>query len=356
MSGNTFGNSFRLTSFGESYGSFVGGVIEGCPPNMDIDFALINNAIKARQTSIFAYASQRKENDEVQFISGIMNGKTTGTPIAFLIKNQETSSTAYNKNKNVLKPSHGYFTYWKKYGIYDYKGSGRASARETIVRVIGGCFAMMYLQQYNITIKAYTTQIGQIQINKKNLFYRETISFNPLHCPDNESYVKMLEVLESAKKNKDTIGAQVSCVIRNTPIGIGEPVFDKLHADLGKAMLSINAAKGFEIGSGFTSASMHGREHNDLFTKEFHTKTNHSGGIQAGISNGEVIYFSVAFKPISSIMKDQESIDIKGNPAVYIAGGKHDICVVPRVIPVVEAMAALVIADHILRFNAYKNN
>ncbi|MBP7102060.1 MAG: chorismate synthase [Bacteroidales bacterium] len=354
MSGNTFGNYFRLTSFGESHGPFVGGVIEGCPSNMDIDFELINNAIKARKTAMFPYASQRKENDELQFISGIIGSKTTGTPIAFIIKNQEKSSTAYEKNKDILKPSHGYFTYWKKYGIYDYTGSGRASARETIVRVIGGCFAMMYLQQYHITIKAYTTQIGKIQTDIKNIFSNEPIITNPLHCPDNDSYLKMLEALETAKNNKDTIGAKVSCVIKNTPIGLGEPVFDKLHADLGKAMLSINAAKGFEIGSGFTSVCMYGSEHNDLFTQNFHTKSNHSGGIQAGISNGEVIYFSVAFKPISSLMKNQESIDIKGNPAIYTAGGKHDFCVVPRVIPIVEAMAALVIADHILRFNAYK--
>ncbi len=356
MSGNTFGNCFRLTSFGESHGPYVGGVIEGCPSNINVDFELINNALKARQTAVFTYASQRKENDEVQFISGIMNGKTTGTPIGFLIKNHEISSSAYEKNKDILKPSHGYFTYWKKYGIYDYRGSGRASARETIIRVIGGCFAMMYLRKYNITIKAYTTQIGNTQIDIKKIFDNISNTSNPLHCPDNECYLKMLDVLETAKKNKDTIGAKVSCVIKNTPIGIGEPVFDKLHADLGKAMLSINAAKGFEIGSGFNSVGMYGSEHNDIFTESFHTKTNYSGGIQAGISNGEVIYFSVAFKPVPSLMKDQESIDIKGNSAIYTAGGKHDICVVPRVIPIVKAMAALVIADHLLRFNAYKNN
>lgn len=355
MSGNTFGNIFRLTSFGESHGSHIGGVIDGCPSNIEVDFKLINQKIKERQTSLFTYSSQRKECDEIQFVSGIMNGKTTGTPIAFFITNNDLSSS-YEENKDILKPSHAHYTYWKKYGIYDYKGSGRTSARETLIRVIAGCFAMMYLRQYNIKINAYTSQIGAIKINEEIISDIETAKKNPLFCPDSESYKKMMNELKNTQQNLDTIGAKVSCIIENTPIGLGEPVYDKFQANLGKAMLSINAAKGFEFGSGFKAIEMTGSEHNDLFTKNFRTKTNHSGGIQAGISNGENIYFSVAFKPLSSIMQDQKSINRKGEPAIYKAGGNHDICVVPRVIPVVEAMAALVIVDHILHLHAYKTH
>lgn len=356
MAGNTFGKIFRITSFGESHGECVGGVIDGCPSNIKVDYALLNKKIKARQTNNFPYASSRKESDDIIFISGIYDGKTTGTPIAFTIKNNDIDSSNYEKNKGVFKPSHADFTYFKKYGIFDYKVIGRASARETLVRIIGGCFAMMFLKQFKIEIKAYTTQIGKVCYNGTPIIDLNKTEKNDLHCPDLNTYEAMLNELKSAKEQNDSVGGKVSCFIKNPPIGLGEPVFDKLSSDLAKAMLSINAAKGFEYGSGFEAANMRGSQHNDLLTSDFRTKTNYSGGIQAGISNGETIYFSVAFKPIASIKQNQDSVNMLGEKAIYKGGGRHDVCVIPRVLPVVESMAALVIADHILRFNAYKFN
>lgn len=356
MAGNTFGKIFRITSFGESHGECVGGVIDGCPSNIKVDYALLNKKIKARQTNNFHYASSRKESDEVIFISGIYDGKTTGTPIAFTIKNNDIDSSNYEENKDVFRPSHADFTYYKKYSIFDYKVIGRASARETLVRIVGGCFAMMFLNQFQIKITAYTSQIGKVHYSGTPIIDLNKIEANDLHCPDLKVYESMLNELQSAKEENDSVGGKVSCLIENPPIGLGEPVFDKLSSDLAKAMLSINAAKGFEYGSGFEAANMRGSQHNDLLTSNFRTKTNHSGGIQAGISNGETIYFSVAFKPIASIKQNQDSVNIQGEKTICKGGGRHDVCVIPRVIPVVESMAALVIADHILRFNAYKFN
>jgi chorismate synthase len=356
MSGSSFGNLFCISTFGESHGKAIGGVIDGCPANITVDYDLIQRQLQLRQNDPLSI-NKRKELDNVEFISGIFEGKTTGTPIAFLIQNKDTQSEDYFQESRVLKPSHAGFSYWKKYGIYDYRGSGRASARETACRVVCGCFAMMYLKKYNIHIEAFTTQIGTAKLKKPFCEYDlEKAKENSLHCPDNETTQAMLSVLNETAAIKDTIGCAVGCVVNGVPAGLGEPVFEKLSANLAKAMLSINAAKGFEYGSGFNSACRKGSEINDLYTPDFSTKTNFSGGIQAGISNGNPIYFSVAFKPIPSIMQDQQSIDKDGNICVLKASGRHDICAAPRVTPVVEAMTALTIADHLLYYNAYKTN
>jgi chorismate synthase len=355
MSGNQLGVLFSLTTFGEAHGNAVGGVIDGCPANLNVDYELIEKKIKARQTANFTFNSQRKEPDKVEFLSGINKDKTNGFPIAFIIKNKDVNLSHYIENQDVLKPSHAHYTYWKKYGTDNALGSGRASARETIARVVGGCFAMMLLRQLGIEIYCFTSQIGNIKTRKIKKPNRNIIQSNPLYCPCTTTYEKMMDYLQQIQSEKDTIGAKVSCIVENVPIGMGEPVFDKLNADLAKAMLSIPAAKGIEFGSGFTAVSMKGTKHNDIYNTNFQTKNNYSGGIQGGISNGEDICFSIAFKPIPSIMQDQQSIDTKGNNKIYKAGGRHDVCVVPRVIPIVEAMTALVLADHLLRFNAYKN-
>ncbi len=354
MAGNYFGNIFRISTFGESHGKEIGGIIDGCPSNITIDYDLIRQQLLLRQNDPLS-ANKRKEPDNVEFLSGIYNGKTTGTPIAFLIQNKDTKPEDYAQQSYILKPSHGHFAYWKKYGIYDYRGSGRASARETACRVVCGCFAMMYLKEYNINLEAFTTQIGNIKLENHFCSYNiNEAKENILHCPDNNSAQKMLSLLEEVAILNDTIGCAIGCYINNVPAGLGEPVFEKLSANLAKAMLSINAAKGFEYGSGFDSANKKGSEINDLYTLDFQTKTNFSGGIQAGISNGNPIYFSVAFKPIPSIMQPQPSIDMEGNACMLEASGRHDICVAPRVIPVVEAMAAITIADHLLYYNAYR--
>ena len=349
MAGNYFGNLFRINTFGESHGKAIGGVIDGCPANMTVDYDFIQLQLQLRQNDPLAI-NKRKEPDTVEFISGIFNGKTTGTPIAFLIQNKDAHSEDYTQEKNILKPSHAHFTYWKKYGIYDFRGSGRASARETACRVVCGCFAMMYLKKYNIHIEAFTTQIGTVKLEKT--FYEYDLKMakkNPLHCPDNETAKKMLSLLNETVTAKDTIGCTVGCMATGVPVGLGEPVFEKLSANLAKAMVSINAAKGFEYGSGFDSATKKGSEINDLYTDNFRTQTNFSGGIQAGISNGNPIYFSVPFKPLPSIMQDQQSIDTDGNTCTLKASGRHDICAAPRVLPVVEAMTALTLVDHFLK-------
>ncbi len=354
MAANSFGKLFCISTFGESHGKAIGGIIDGCPSNIVVDYDLIKQQLSLRQNDPL-HINKRKEPDEVEFLSGIFDGKTTGTPIAFLIHNNDSKTEDYLQQIKILKPSHGQFVYLQKYGIFDYQGSGRASARETACRVVGGCFARMILKQYAIQIEAFTTQIGQFKV--KEPFYLNNLQSaneNVLHCPDNNIASQMLSLLQEIAKEKDSIGCKISCIIGNSPIGLGEPVFDKLSADLAKAMLSINTAKGFEYGSGFDSADKRGSQINDLFSNNFQTKTNFSGGIQAGISNGNPIYFSVAFKPIPSIMQDQSSIDLEGNSAVLKATGRHDICVSPRVLPVVEAMAAITIADHLLRYNAYK--
>jgi chorismate synthase len=347
MASNSIGNVFVLTTFGESHGKAVGGVIDGCPANIEVDYALIQSKLQQRNTTPFP-KNRRKEDDAVEFLSGILDGKTTGTPIAFVIPNKDARSEDYVQEVQALKPSHAHYVYWQKYGLFDHRGGGRASARETASRVVGGCFAMMLLKQYHIEIKAYTTQIGSEKWSH-SLEEIGIVEENNLHCPDLEIAQEMLNELEKTMQNNDTVGCKVGCVVKNVPVGLGEPVFDKLSADLAKAMLSIPAAKGFEYGLGFAAAEKHGSEANDIFTADFRTKTNFSGGIQGGISNGEPIYFSVAFKPIPSLMQDQPTVNTKGEPCILHGKGRHDICAAPRVLPVVEAMAALTLADHLLR-------
>ncbi len=344
MAGNSFGKIFKLTTFGESHGAAIGGIIDGCPAGLTLDFEAINREMQRRKPGQSAIVTQRKEEDEVKFLSGIFEGKTTGTPIGFLIENTDQKSKDYSHIKDIYRPSHADFTYDKKYGIRDYRGGGRSSARETACRVVAGAIAKQLLKDIKIT--AYVSSVGEMELTKP---YSEVdfseIEKNPVRCPDAAMASKMEDYIKSIRKEGDTVGGTVSCVIQNMPVGVGEPVFDKLHAELGKAMLSINAVKGFEYGSGFAGTAMKGSEHKDSFNTDGSTKTNHSGGIQGGISNGEDIYFKVAFKPVATIMQKQETIDSKGNKAVAEGKGRHDPCVVPRAVPIVEAMAALVIAD-----------
>lgn len=347
MAGNSFGKIFKLTTFGESHGPAIGGIIDGCPAGLSIDFEAIYAEMQRRKPGQSAIVTQRKEEDNVKFLSGIFEEKTTGTPIGFIIENTDQKSKDYSHIKDVYRPSHADYTYDKKYGIRDYRGGGRSSARETACRVLAGAIAKQLLQ--NIKITAYVSSIGEMELKKQ---YSEVdfseIEKNPVRCPDAEMASKMESYIKSIRKEGDTVGGTVTCVIQNVPVGLGEPVFDKLHAELGKAMLSINAVKGFEYGSGFAGTSMKGSEHNDAFNEDGSTKTNHSGGIQGGISNGEDIYFKVAFKPVATIMQKQQTIDSKGDKAVAEGKGRHDPCVVPRAVPIVEAMAALVLADFYL--------
>ena len=344
MAGNSFGKIFKLTTFGESHGAAIGGIIDGCPAGLSLDFEAINTEMQRRKPGQSAIVTQRKEEDEVKFLSGIFEGKTTGTPIGFTIENTDQKSKDYSHIKDIYRPSHADFTYDKKYGIRDYRGGGRSSARETACRVVAGAIAKQLLKDIKIT--AYVSSVGEMELTKP---YSEVdfseIEKNPVRCPDAAMASKIENYIKSIRKEGDTVGGTVSCVIQNMPVGFGEPVFDKLHAELGKAMLSINAVKGFEYGSGFAGTAMKGSVHNDSFNADGSTKTNHSGGIQGGISNGEDIYFKVAFKPVATIMQKQETIDNKGNKATAEGKGRHDPCVVPRAVPIVEAMAALVIAD-----------
>jgi len=350
MAGNSFGKLFTLTTFGESHGKAIGGIIDGCPAGLALDFDFIQTELNRRKPGQSAIVTQRKEDDTVEFLSGIFEGKTLGTPIGFTIKNKDQQPSDYDHNKDVYRPSHADFTYDAKYGIRDYRGGGRSSARETACRVVAGAIAKLLLKKHHIEIKAYTSQVGDIKLLKKYSDLDLTAVDNSIvRCPDTLISETMIQRIEQVRKAGDTIGGTVSCVIKNTPVGLGEPVFDKLHADLGKAMLSINAVKGFEYGSGFEGVKMLGSEHNDSFTGTKKTKTNYSGGIQGGISNGEDIYFTVAFKPVATIMHSQETINLKGEKANIKGKGRHDPCVLPRAVPIVEAMAALVIADHLLR-------
>ncbi len=355
---NSYGKIFKITTYGESHGVGIGVIIDGCPAGVSIDEALILKDMQRRKPGQSKITTQRKEEDEVELLSGVFEGKSTGTPIALSIRNKDQKSNDYSHIKDSYRPSHADFTYDKKYGIRDYRGGGRSSARETAARVAAGAIAKMMLSHYNITVEAYVSQVGSLKLEipyqKLNLSHSEN---NIVRCPDAETADKMIQLIDDTRKNRDTIGGIVSCVIKNTPVGLGEPVFDKLHAVLGQAMLSINAVKGFEYGSGFEGVKMLGSEHNDAFANEddrIITKTNHSGGIQGGISNGEDIYFNVAFKPIATIMHDQESIDNKGDTVTVTGKGRHDPCVVPRAVPIVEAMAALTIADFILRAKTSK--
>ncbi len=358
MSGNTIGKIFSLTTFGESHGIALGGVIDGCPANLKMDMNFISDELQRRRTGMNKLMSSRSEDDKVEFLSGLMNGVTTGTPLAFIILNKDHRSSDYSGLKDIFRPSHADYTYLMKYGIRDYQGGGRASARETVARVVAGAIAKMILKKKNISIHAFTSQVGNICIDKKgmkNINYKKTEN-DILFCPDAKASDKMQTYLENIKKQGDTIGGVVSCIITGCPVGLGEPVFDKLHAELAKAMMTIPAAKGFEYGEGFAVAAMNGSEHNDAFIfekKKVKLATNHAGGILGGISNGENIFFNVAFKPIPSIGKAQKTINEKGVPKEIKIKGRHDVCVIPRVVPVVEAMAALTIVDHLFRNNSY---
>lgn len=353
MAGNSFGTLFRLTTFGESHGEALGGIIDGCPPNISIDFSAIQLEMQRRKPGQSAIVTQRKEPDEVQFLSGIFDGKTTGTPIGFIIPNTNQKSDDYSHIKDNFRPSHADYVYQQKYGIRDYRGGGRSSARETASRVVAGAIAKQMLPDIKIT--AYVSAVGHLQINKpyQDLDFAN-IEQNPVRCPDPQLANEMENYIKEIRKQGDTVGGIVSCVIQNVPIGLGEPVFDKLHAEMGKAMLSINAVKGFEFGSGFEGAVLKGSQHNDLQNENGSTKTNHSGGIQGGISNGMDIYFRVAFKPVATIMQTQNTLNSSGELTESQGKGRHDPCVVPRAVPIVEAMAALVLADFYLLNKTYK--
>jgi chorismate synthase len=352
MAGNSYGTLFRITTFGESHGEALGGIIDGCPSGIALDFEAIEIEMSRRKPGQSAIVTQRKEPDEVQFLSGIFEGKTTGTPIGFIIPNTNQKSDDYSHIKDNYRPSHADYVYEKKYGVRDYRGGGRSSARETASRVVAGAIAKQMLSE--IQINAFVSSVGSIFLDKpyQDLDFSKTEN-NPVRCPDEESAAKMEEYIKVIKKQGDTVGGTISCVIQNVPIGLGEPVFDKLHAELGKAMLSINAVKGFEFGSGFDGSKMKGSEHNDLYNPNGTTKTNLSGGIQGGISNGMDIYFRVAFKPVATIMQKQDSLDNQGNITEMQGKGRHDPCVVPRAVPIVEAMAAIVLADFYLINKTY---
>ena len=347
MAGNAFGSIFKLTTFGESHGTAIGGVIDGCPAGITIDFEAIQLEMDRRKPGQSNIVTQRKEPDTVKFLSGIFEGITTGTPIGFVIENANQKSKDYTHIKDVFRPSHADFTYTEKYGQRDYRGGGRSSARETACRVVAGAIAKQFLN--TIEIQAYTSSVGEISLNKS---YKEldlaNAETNDVRCPDTEVAQQMISKIKTIRKEGDTVGGIVSCVIKNVPVGLGEPVFDRLHAQLGKAMLSINAVKGFQYGSGFEGTQLKGSLHNDTFNADGSTKTNLSGGIQGGISNGMDIYFDVAFKPVATIMQAQDTIDKDGNEVEMHGKGRHDPCVVPRAVPIVEAMAALVIADFML--------
>ncbi len=354
MAGSSIGTIFKLTTFGESHGVAIGGVIDGVPSNLTINFESIQDELDRRKPGQSAIVTQRKESDKVQFLSGIFEGKTTGAPIGFIIPNDDQRSGDYSHISDSFRPSHADFTYEKKYGHRDYRGGGRSSARETASRVVAGAIAKQILSLQNIYIQAFVDQVGNIQLSSDellNLNY-ETIENNPVRCPVPSKAEEMEVLIRKVRKDGDTIGGCVRCEIKGVPIGLGEPVFDRLNAELGKAMLSINAAKGFEYGSGFSGVELRGSQHNDAFQEDGTTLTNHSGGIQGGISNGMPIYFRVAFKPVATIIQEQDSIDKNGNKIVVSGKGRHDPCVVPRAVPIVESMAAIVLLDFVLRNNA----
>ena len=349
---NSFGQIFRLTSFGESHGKAIGGIIDGCPAGLDIDLEFIQNELDRRKPGQSKITTQRDESDQVEFLSGIFEGKTQGTPIGFIVRNKDQHSSDYNDLKDVFRPSHADYTYIKKYGTRDHRGGGRSSARETIARVVAGAVAKLLLKKVGVSVYAYVSSVGDVQLNKSytELDLTQTES-NIVRCPDAEIAEQMIARIEEAGRNHDTVGGVVTGVAIGISAGWGEPVFNKLHADLGFAMLSINAVKGFEYGSGFQGTQLSGSEHNDVFVNSsngIRTKTNHSGGIQGGISNGEDIYFNVAFKPVATLLKEQNTVDRFENDIVINPKGRHDPCVLPRAVPIVESMAAIVLADHYL--------
>jgi chorismate synthase len=356
--GSTYGKLFNISTFGESHGKAIGVVIDGCPAGVPFDEAFIQSELERRKPGQSKITTQRKEADEFQVLSGVFEGHTTGTPIAIVISNTDQRSKDYSHIAQQYRPSHADFTYDIKYGVRDYRGGGRSSARETAARVAAGAIAKLILRNIGVNITAYVSKVGKITLTTPydalNLAIAEE---NAVRCPDPILAQEMFEYIDAVRKNGDSVGGMVSCVCSGVPAGLGEPVFDKLHAELGKAMLSINAVKGFEYGSGFQGIEMLGSEHNDEFYQtdgQVKTKTNHSGGIQGGISNGQDIYFNVAFKPVATIMQDQESLDSEGNTVIVSGKGRHDPCVVPRAVPIVEAMAALVLVDFYLRDKAIR--
>lgn len=344
---NTFGTLFKLSTFGESHGKALGGIIDGCPAGITLDFDFIQNELDRRRPGQSKIVTQRKERDKVQFLSGIFEGKTTGASIGFIVENENQKSTDYDHLKAAFRPSHADFTYQQKYGHRDFRGGGRSSARETVNWVVAGAIAKQILPQ--IKINAYVSSVGSIVLDK---FYDELnldlIETTPVRCPDPSTALAMETLISQIKKEGDTIGGVITCVVQNVPVGLGSPIFNKLHAELGRAMLTINAVKGFEYGSGFESARMRGSAHNDLFNKDGSTRTNFSGGIQGGISNGMDIYFRVAFKPVATLLQKQDLLTVTGEIIKEQGKGRHDPCVVPRAVPIVESLTALVLLDNYL--------
>ena len=355
---NSFGKIFKITTFGESHGVGVGVILEGCPAGLEIDEEFIQMELGRRKPGQSKITTQRKEEDKIQILSGVFEGKATGTPLAMVVFNEDQRSKDYSHIADKYRPSHADYTYQEKYGIRDYRGGGRSSARETLARVAAGAIAKLFLKKIGVEVISYVSQAGALKLTKPytELDLSKTDD-NIVRCPDPEMAEKMIELIDQVRKDQDTIGGVVSCVIKGCPVGLGEPVFDKLHAELGKAMLSINAVKGFEYGSGFDGIALRGSEHNDEFVLEngkVRTKTNYSGGVQGGLSNGEDIYFRVAFKPVATIMKDQDSVNQQGEATTVSGKGRHDPCVVPRAVPIVDAMAAIVIVDFFLRNKVIK--
>jgi len=354
---NTFGTLFTLTTFGESHGAAVGGVVDGMPANIEIDLDFIQRELNRRRPGQSPLTTSRQEADQVELLSGVFEGRTTGSPIGFIVRNQNQHSQDYENLRSLFRPSHADYTYYNKYGIRDHRGGGRSSARITLSRVVGGALAKLALRQLGISICAYTSQVGDIALDGHYSSYDLSLTeTNAVRCPDPATAARMEQLIAAVKAQGDTIGGIITCVVKGCPVGIGEPEFGKLHAQLGAAMLSINAAKGFEYGEGFAGVTQRGSEQNDIFIQEkeragcgtITTATNHSGGIQGGISNGQDIYFRVAFKPVATLLRQQETVTIDGEPTTYTAQGRHDPCVLPRAVPVVEAMAAMTILDHYL--------
>ena len=347
---NTFGNIFRLTTFGESHGAGIGGVIDGFPAGIVLDMDFIQSELDRRKPGQSRITTDRKEADQVEFLSGVFEGKSTGCPIGFLVRNTNQHSNDYENLRTLYRPSHADYTYTQKYGLRDHRGGGRSSARETIARCVGGALAKLALKQLGVTIQAYTSQVGHIALENDYRKYDLTLTeTNPVRCPDASKAAEMEQLIAEVKAVGDTIGGIITCVVKGCPVGLGQPAFGKLHAALGGAMLSINAVKGFEYGEGFAGVTARGSEQNDIFYNNhghIDTRTNHSGGIQGGISNGQDIYFRVAFKPVATLLMEQPTVDMAGNDTIVKARGRHDPCVLPRAVPIVEAMAAMVLLDY----------
>lgn len=354
---NTFGTLFRLTSFGESHGAAIGGVIDGMPAGITVDYDLIRREMARRRPGQSALTTARREADEVEILSGVFEGQTTGTPIGFIVRNTDEHSRDYDDLRNLFRPSHADYTYYKKYGLRDHRGGGRSSARETITRCVGGAFAKMVLTKVGITVQAYTSQVGNIALDRNYTRYDLSLTEqNAVRCPDPEKAALMEQLIKQVKAEGDTIGGVITAVVQGCPVGLGEPVFGRLQSALAAAMFSINAVKGFEYGEGFSGSTGRGSEQNDVFIPDGHggitTRTNHSGGIQGGISNGRDIYFRVAFKPVATLLREQETVDLQGRPVTFRAHGRHDPCVLPRAVPVVEAMTAITLLDFYLQNKA----